>query len=87
MASSGVPVLTPVSDASQLAGYDALVVVATSFTDALPSVLGSFAQTLALAQKVHHLPRLILWLQRIGLSTKLISKPVLRRLIVKWARR
>lgn len=32
--------------------YDALVVVATSFTDALPSVLGSFAQTLALAQKV-----------------------------------
>jgi hypothetical protein len=51
--SGGVPVLTPVSETSQLAGFDALVVVASSFAEgSLHAVLEPFAKAIALAQKV-----------------------------------
>jgi leucyl aminopeptidase len=48
---SGVPVLTPVTDVSQAASFDALVVVASSFAT-LPSAFESLLKTIALAQKV-----------------------------------
>jgi leucyl aminopeptidase len=51
--SGGVPVLTPVSETSQLAGFDALVVVASSFAEgSLHAVLEPFAKAIALAQKI-----------------------------------